>query len=79
VRPDSPIDVTYYEKRVIRTALDQIPAEQRMVIVLAYFGGYTHAEISEQLHIPLGTVKGRMRMGLQKMKVFLAERGMGAM
>jgi RNA polymerase sigma-70 factor, ECF subfamily len=59
--------------------LDQIPAGQRMVIELAYFGGYTHAEFSEQLYIPLGTVKGRMRMGLQKRKGFLAERGLDSM
>jgi RNA polymerase sigma-70 factor (ECF subfamily) len=48
--------------RIIRTVLDRLPAEQRMVIELAYFGGYTHAEIAEQWHIPLGTVKGRMRL-----------------
>ena len=67
------------QQRIIRTALDQIPVEQRMVIELAYFGGYTHAEISEQLHIPLGTVKGRMRLGLQKMKALLAEQGLDSL
>lgn len=64
------------QQRIIRSVLDQIPAEQRLVIELAYFGGYTHAEISEQCHIPLGTVKGRMRLGLQKMKILLAEHGL---
>jgi RNA polymerase sigma-70 factor, ECF subfamily len=64
------------QHRIIRAVLDQIPAEQRMVIELAYFGGYTHAEIAEQWHIPLGTVKGRMRLGLQKMKTLLAEQGL---
>jgi len=48
-----------------------------MVIELAFFGGLTHAEISEQCQIPLGTVKGRMRLGLQKMQTLLAERGLG--
>ena len=57
--------------------MEQIPGEQRMVIELAYFGGLTHVEISEQYQIPLGTVKGRMRLGLQKMKALLAERGLG--
>lgn len=61
------------QQRIIRAVLDQIPAAQRVVIELAYFGGYTHTEISEQCHIPLGTVKGRMRLGLQKMKSLLAE------
>ena len=64
------------QHRIILSVLDQIPAEQRMVIELAYFGGYTHAEISEQCHIPLGTVKGRMRLGLQKMKILLSEQGL---
>jgi RNA polymerase sigma-70 factor, ECF subfamily len=61
------------QHRLIRTVLDQIPADQRQVIELAYFGGYTHAEIAGQWHIPLGTVKGRMRLGLQKMKYLLQE------
>ena len=65
------------QHRIIREVMLQIPSEQRMVIELAYFGGLTHAEISEQCHIPLGTVKGRMRLGLQKMKSLLAERGLG--
>jgi RNA polymerase sigma-70 factor, ECF subfamily len=64
------------QHHLIRTVLDQIPADQRQVIELAYFGGYTHAEIAEQWHIPLGTVKGRMRLGLQKMKYLLQEYGL---
>ncbi len=64
------------QQRLIRVALAQMPPEQRQVIELAYFGGYTHVEIAEKCHIPLGTVKGRMRLGLQKMKVFLQERGL---
>ena len=63
--------------RIIHEVMEQIPGEQRMVIELAYFGGLTHAEISEQYQIPLGTVKGRLRLGLQKMKALLAERGLG--
>ena len=65
------------QHRIICEVMEQIPNEQRMVIELAYFGGLTHAEIAEQYHIPLGTVKGRMRLGLQKMKALLAERGLG--
>jgi len=56
--------------------LEQLPSEQRQVIELAYFGGYTHAEIAEKVNIPLGTVKGRMRLGLQKMKHLLREYGL---
>ena len=65
------------QHRIIHEVMEQIPGEQRMVIELAYFGGLTHVEISEQYQIPLGTVKGRMRLGLQKMKALLAERGLG--
>ncbi len=65
------------QHRIICEVMVQIPREQRMVIELAFFGGLTHAEISEQCQIPLGTVKGRMRLGLQKMQTLLAERGLG--
>jgi RNA polymerase sigma-70 factor (ECF subfamily) len=61
--------------RLIQSTLAQLPPEQRQVIELGYFGGYTHAEIAERWNIPLGTVKGRMRLGLQKMKHLLRERG----
>jgi len=64
------------QHRIICEVLYQIPIEQRIVIELAYFGGFTHVEIAEQCHIPLGTVKGRMRLGLQKMKALLAEQGL---
>jgi RNA polymerase sigma-70 factor (ECF subfamily) len=53
--------------REIRVALECLPPEQSRVIVLAYYGGYTHAEIAAMLHTPVGTVKGRMRLGLRKM------------
>jgi RNA polymerase sigma-70 factor, ECF subfamily len=61
------------QQTLIHAALEQLPSEQRQVIELAYFGGYTHAEIAEQYHIPLGTVKGRMRLGLQKLRHLLQE------
>ena len=64
------------QSELIREVLAKLPAEQRLVIELAYFGGYTHAEIAEKWNIPLGTVKGRMRLGLQKMKYYLRERGL---
>jgi len=60
---------------VIRRVLAQLPPEQRQVIELAYFGGYTHVEIAERWQLPLGTVKGRMRLGLQKMRNLLREYG----
>lgn len=60
----------------VRGALRQLPDEQSEVIGLAYFGGFSHSEIAEMLRMPLGTVKGRMRLGLEKVRLLLAE-GMG--
>lgn len=59
----------------VRSALMNIPTEQRMVIELAYFQGWTHSEISAGCQIPLGTVKARMRLGLLHLKRELAQMG----
>src|SRR3954447_18278069 len=53
---------------VVRGALEELPADQTKVIELAYFGGFTHTEIADMLGIPIGTVKGRMRLGLAKLR-----------
>ncbi len=58
----------------MRGALKELPDEQSQVIGLAYFGGFTHSEIARMLSMPLGTVKGRMRLGLEKVRINLAER-----
>jgi RNA polymerase sigma-70 factor, ECF subfamily len=60
----------------IREALMQLPTEQRMVIELAYFQGWTHSEIAEGCQIPLGTVKARMRLGLARLKRVVEEMGL---
>jgi RNA polymerase sigma-70 factor, ECF subfamily len=57
----------------VRRALGLLPREQSQVIELAYFGGFSHSEIAEMLGAPLGTIKGRMRLGLEKIRVTLAE------
>jgi RNA polymerase sigma-70 factor, ECF subfamily len=66
------------QSSIIRTVMAHLPAEQRRVIELAYFGGYTHAEIAEHDNVPLGTVKGRLRLGLQKMKTMLQQYGISS-
>jgi RNA polymerase sigma-70 factor (ECF subfamily) len=63
------------EAAEIRAALRELPAEQERVIELAYYGGFTHVEIAEIIDEPLGTVKGRMRLGLTKMRGALAGAG----
>ena len=55
----------------VRSALAKLPSEQKKSIELAYFSGYTQSEIATLMGVPLGTVKGRMRIGLQKLKVML--------
>jgi RNA polymerase sigma-70 factor, ECF subfamily len=57
----------------LRGALGELPGEQAKVIQLAYFGGFSHSEIAGMLGVPLGTVKGRMRLGLEKIRGELAE------
>src|SRR4051794_2772076 len=59
------------EAGTVRTALESLPADQCQVIELAYFGGFTHTEIAEILEAPVGTIKGRMRLGLRKMRAQL--------
>jgi RNA polymerase sigma-70 factor (ECF subfamily) len=51
----------------MRAAIDTLPAEQRRTIELAYFEGLSHGEIAERESIPLGTIKGRLRLGLKKL------------
>lgn len=69
---------THLEQRQIREGFAQLPDAQRRTLELAYFRGYTHVEIAGQMGVPLGTVKGRMRMGLEKMRSFLVARGVTA-
>jgi RNA polymerase sigma-70 factor (ECF subfamily) len=59
--------------RQVRGALKRLPAEQRRVIELAYFGGFTHTQIADMLELPAGTVKGRIRLGLTRMRLSLGE------
>jgi RNA polymerase sigma-70 factor (ECF subfamily) len=56
------------EARSVRVLIDELPDDQRRVIELAYFGGFTHEQIARMLDAPLGTVKGRMRLALEKMR-----------
>ena len=60
------------EQRRVRAAIETLPEAQVKVIELAYFGGFTHNQIAEMLHEPVGTVKGRMRLGLDKLRRELA-------
>ena len=57
------------EARQVRKALVELPPDQRQVIELAYFGGFTHSQIADMLELPRGPVKGRRRLGLTTMRL----------
>jgi RNA polymerase sigma-70 factor, ECF subfamily len=63
------------EGREIRDGVAALPEAQRRTLELAYFGGLTHVEIALRMGVPLGTVKGRMRIGLERLRRYLEARG----
>jgi RNA polymerase sigma-70 factor (ECF subfamily) len=64
------------QREQVREALNTLPREQLKVLELAYFSGYTQVEIAQLLGLPLGTVKGRMRLGLKKIRDHFGSRDM---
>ncbi len=59
------------EGEAVRRAIVTLPPEQRAAVYLAYYHGLTHAEIASRLQVPLGTVKSRLRLGLEKLRIAL--------
>jgi len=64
------------EHDAVVAAMGSIPAEQRQAVELAFFGGYSHREIADMTRVPLSTVKGRMRLALEKLSSYLQGRGL---
>ena len=63
------------EREAVLQAVDSLPLEQKQAVELAYFGGYSMPEIAEMIRVPLSTVKGRMRLGMEKLHSYLLGRG----
>ncbi len=62
------------EGEVVRGALAELPREQREVVQMAYFGGLTYPEVAAATGIPLGTVKSRMRLALERLRILVGQR-----
>jgi RNA polymerase sigma factor (sigma-70 family) len=65
------------QRQAVRSALGDLPPEQREAIELAYYGGYTQSEVAERLGQPLGTIKSRMFTGLARLRETLEETAVG--
>jgi RNA polymerase sigma-70 factor (ECF subfamily) len=63
------------DRDMLKKGIVALPAEQRRTLEMAYFQGMTHAEIAEATGVPLGTVKGRLRLALEKMRAYLESKG----
>lgn len=68
----------WYDGLILARLLQQLPPEQRLLIELAFYQGYTHSELAENLQLPLGTVKTRLRTGLQKLRTLWEEAHQGS-
>jgi RNA polymerase sigma-70 factor (ECF subfamily) len=70
----NPVEIAEWslEAAAVREAMRLVPDDQRQTIEMAYFMGFTHVEIAERMSVPLGTVKSRLRIGLEKMRDHLA-------
>lgn len=74
--PSAEFEAEYlFNQQEIIAALSQLPQEQKCCIELAYFEGLTHSEIRDRLNIPKGTVKSRLRRGLEKLEMHLRKAG----
>jgi RNA polymerase sigma-70 factor (ECF subfamily) len=70
--PEEMVELSLRQEQ-IRAAIAQLPADQRQALALAYFNGYTHRQIAEQLGQPLGTIKTRIRLAMQKLRQVLED------
>ena len=74
VSTEAQVEQSLERERIMR-ALETIPANQREVIMLAYFGGLSQSEMAEKLYLPLGTIKTRVRLAMLKLRTVLENDG----
>jgi RNA polymerase sigma-70 factor (ECF subfamily) len=65
---ENPSSAASEQGRLVKQALSQLPEDERNILVAAYFEGYTQSELAERFGLPLGTVKSKVRQGMQKMR-----------
>ncbi len=70
--PQEMTEISMRRERV-QAALAKLPEEQKQALLLAYFSGYSHSQVAEALHQPLGTIKTRLRLAMQKLREFLGD------
>ncbi len=75
--PDS-ASILNQERFFVRGAIQLLPGEQRQALELAYFSGLTHVEIASELGVPLGTIKTRIRAGMDKLRISLSRGSLAA-
>lgn len=66
--PNTATDNAWFDAQIVQRLLQELPDSQRVLVELAFYWGYTHTELAEQLDLPLGTVKTRLRAGLLKLR-----------
>jgi len=72
------VSILNQERIFVRGAIELLPGEQRQALELAYFSGLTHVEIASELGVPLGTIKTRIRAGMDKLRISLSRGGLAA-
>ena len=74
--PIEPQLISDLDGRLLRTLFHQLPVEQRQIVYSVYFDGKSHSEIAEEMNLPLGTIKSRLRLGMKKLEILAKERQM---